>query len=116
MLLFVIINMFIIISNSFILVIVFVILMMVMIIVKRFRDILNLVRVFIRLFILKDLMEMFFSNGIYCVVYVFFFLFIIVLLISNEMLVIYKLIKIILEILNIIMKMEFNKKNVLCIK
>lgn len=93
MLLFVIINMFIIISNSFILVIVFVILMMVMIIVKRFRDILNLVRVFIRLFILKDLMEMFFSNGIYCVVYVFFFLFIIVLLISNEMLVIYKLIK-----------------------
>lgn len=90
--------------------IVFVILMMVMIIVKRFRDILNLVRVFIRLFILKDLMEMFFSNGIYCVVYVFFFLFIIVLLISNEMLVIYKLIKIILEILNIIMKMEFNKK------
>lgn len=85
--------MFIIISNSFILVIVFVILMMVMIIVKRFRDILNLVRVFIRLFILKDLMEMFFSNGIYCVVYVFFFLFIIVLLINNEMLVIYKLIK-----------------------
>lgn len=97
-----------IISNSLILVIAPAIPMMAMTTAKRPRDTPNPARAFTRLPILKDPMEMFSSNGIYCAAYAPPFSFIIAPPISNEMPAIYKLIKYYFK--NIIMKMEFNRK------
>lgn len=82
-----------IISNSLILVIAPAIPMMAMTTAKRPRDTPNPARAFTRLPILKDPMEMFSSNGIYCAAYAPPFSFIIAPPINNEMPAIYKLIK-----------------------
>lgn len=86
-------NMLTIISNSLILVIAPAIPMMAMTTAKRPRDTPNPARAFTRLPILKDPMEMFSSNGIYCAAYAPPFSFIIAPPINNEMPAIYKLIK-----------------------